>query len=115
MAEYEQFLNFHERLEKRRLENGILLQNLSHVRNLNVVHWNIPDGAEVARHHHPQEQFGFVIAGGFTIEIGGETYTLKAGDSYFVPSDVPHRFVAIGETEAIDVFSPIRDIEAHYK
>jgi quercetin dioxygenase-like cupin family protein len=118
MARYDQFMNFHEKIDERVLENGILLQSLGHVRHLNVVHWNLPDATEVARHRHPQEQFGFVIVGGFTIDIGEgddeEHYTLKAGDSYFLPADVPHRFLTMGETEAIDVFSPLRDVESHY-
>lgn len=107
-------INYADKIEKSQLNNGTLLQWLGHSENLSVVHWNIPDGNEVALHHHPQEQFGYVISGGFTVDIGDETYTLKAGDSYFIPSNVPHRFVAIGDTEAIDVFSPIRDVRTHY-
>ena len=107
-------INYADKIEKQRLSNGVLLQILGNSVNMNVVHWNMPDGAEVARHHHPQEQFGYVIKGGFTMDVGEETFTLKEGDSYFIPSNVPHRFVAIGETEAIDVFSPIRDVLAHY-
>lgn len=115
MGTYEPYINFHEKITKKRLENGTLLQILGHVEHLNVVHWNIPDRNEVARHQHPQEQFGYVIEGGFELEIGDQAYILRKGDSYFIPSNVPHRFVAIGDTEAIDVFSPLRDVEAHYK
>ena len=41
--------------------------------------------------------------------IGEERATLRAGDCYFIPSDLPHGFTALGETEAIDVFSPVRE------
>lgn len=115
MSEYGQYINFHTGIEKKQLDQGILLQSLGHVRHLNVVHWNLPDGADVPRHEHPQEQFGYVIEGGFEMEIGDERYTLGKGDSYFIPANVSHHFVAIGDTEAIDIFSPIRDVEAHYK
>ena len=37
-------------------------------------------------------------------------YELKEGDAYLVPADVPHGFVAIGETEAIDVFAPVKTV-----
>lgn len=107
-------INYHDKLEKTRLTGGILLQVLGQAEHMNVVHWNLPDNAVVDRHQHPQEQFGLVIKGGFQVEIGDDSYTIGAGDSYFVPANVPHRFVAIGETEAIDVFSPIRDVLAHY-
>jgi len=40
--------------------------------------------------------------------VGDETVELKAGDAYFIPPNVPHTFTAVGETEAIDVFNPIR-------
>ena len=97
-------INYADKIEKETLSNGTLLQWLGHAENLSVVHWNIPDGNEVALHHHPEEQFGYVITGGFTVDIGPDSF----------PSNIPHRFVAIGDTEAIDVFSPIRDVRQHY-
>lgn len=108
-------INYHDRIPKQRLSNGIELQLLGHVNGMNAVHWNLPNGAVIERHHHPQEQFGLVIKGGFRVELGDETFTIGAGDSYWIPSDVPHRFTAIGETEAVDVFSPIRDVEQNYR
>jgi quercetin dioxygenase-like cupin family protein len=101
---------YHDRLEVERFQEGILLQRLGRAENISAVHWNMEDGAVVDTHHHPQEQFGYVISGGFEVTIGGETRTLRAGDAYFVPPNVPHRFVAIGQTEAIDVFTPVREV-----
>ncbi|MDD5092510.1 MAG: cupin domain-containing protein, partial [Candidatus Wallbacteria bacterium] len=82
---------------------------------MNVLHWNMQDGAEVKLHQHPEEQFGYVIKGGFRYVMGDNTYEIFAGDSYFVPPNVPHSFIALGETEAIDVFSPIRKEIPGYK
>lgn len=87
---------------------GVVRQDFAEGRNLNVLHWNMADGSEVTLHTHPQEQFGYVIKGGFTMRIGDETRELQAGDAYVVPAGVPHSFVAIGDTEAIDVFSPLK-------
>ena len=42
------------------------------------------------------------------MKVGYETTTLKAGDAYVIPPNVLHEFIAIGETEAIDVFSPVK-------
>lgn len=102
----------HKKIEKKEFAAGILLQQLGRAENINAVHWNFEDGAVLAKHHHPQEQFGFIIKGAFEVTIGDETQILKAGDAYFVPSNVPHGFVPIGETEAIDVFTPIREVGA---
>jgi quercetin dioxygenase-like cupin family protein len=87
---------------------GIIMQVLGAGENINVLHWDMADGSIVELHQHPEEQFGYVIKGGFEMIIGDETFTIGAGDAYFIPPDTPHKFVAIGETEAIDVFNPIR-------
>ena len=89
--------------------NGVLLKSLGSGVNMNVLHWDMADGSTVPAHEHPQEQFGYVIRGGFEMTIGAETAILKAGDSYFIPGGVAHSFKAIGQTEAIDVFSPVRE------
>ncbi|MEN8174836.1 MAG: cupin domain-containing protein [Pseudomonadota bacterium] len=104
-----------DKIDAETLPNGIVLKRLGHGEKMSVVHWNMEDGAVVDRHHHDSEQFGYVIKGAFEIEIGDEKSIINAGDSYFVPSNTPHRFVAIGTTEAIDVFSPPREVETHYR
>ena len=100
-----------QEVPKKDIGQEILLQIIANGENLNAVHWNIPDGAVVPRHNHPQEQFGYVIAGALLVIIEGyDTYTVNAGDSYVIPSNAFHEFKAIGQTEAIDVFSPPRDL-----
>jgi quercetin dioxygenase-like cupin family protein len=67
-----------------------------------------PD-AVVPEHKHENEQLGFVIAGTITMSIGTEKRELHAGDTYNIPSNVPHEALA-GERGAtvVDVFAPIR-------
>lgn len=99
---------YHEEIEKKDLGKGIIFQYLGKGQNMNVFHWNMAAGSVVALHKHSEEQFGYVIKGGFEIELEGKKYTLKEGDAYFIPPDALHSFVAIGETEAIDVFAPVK-------
>lgn len=99
---------FHDKIEKIDMGGGVVRQDFAEGRNLNVLHWNIEDGGEVKLHTHSQEQFGLVIKGGFDMLVGEERSILRAGDAYIIPPNVPHSFVAIGETEAIDVFSPVK-------
>ena len=87
---------------------GVVLKILGHAENMNVLHWDMEDGSVVAWHSHPEEQFGYCIAGGFSMRVGDETAELRAGDCYFIPPNVPHEFTAVGKTEAIDVFSPMK-------
>lgn len=60
-------------------------------------------------HHHENEQLGLIVAGELTFHIGGEERTLKPGDVYSIPSDVPHDAKAgpHGAT-VVDVFIPVR-------
>jgi quercetin dioxygenase-like cupin family protein len=60
-------------------------------------------------HHHENEQLGFVIAGVITMWIGGEHQELHAGDTYTIPSHVPHHVVVGPEVATVvDVFAPVR-------
>lgn len=60
-------------------------------------------------HHHENEQLGFVIAGSMTMWIGDEKADLHPGDTYTIPSDLPHH-VVVGPDgcTVLDVFAPVR-------
>lgn len=98
-------------VEKKEIFKGVIGQYLGSGENMNVMHWNFEDNVSLPEHHHEAEQFGYIIKGGFKATINGVTKTLMAGDYYFVPSNALHSFSSIGDTEAIDVFSPIKEIK----
>jgi len=97
-------------VDKKELFNGVIGQYLGSGQNMNVMHWNFEDNVTLPEHHHASEQFGYVIKGAFRATIDGKTELLGAGDYYFIPPNAPHSFTSVGETEAIDVFSPIKAI-----
>lgn len=101
---------FHEKIEKKDLGKGIIFQYLGIGDSMNVFHWNMADGSVVEMHDHPEEQFGYVIKGGFEIILDGKKTVIGQGDAYFIPPNARHSFVAIGETEAIDIFTPIKKV-----
>jgi mannose-6-phosphate isomerase-like protein (cupin superfamily) len=41
--------------------------------------------------HHEGREFGLILEGELVIELGFESYTLKAGDSIILESTTPHR------------------------
>jgi transcriptional regulator with XRE-family HTH domain len=43
--------------------------------------------------HHEGREFGLVLEGELVIELGFESYTLKAGDSIILESTTPHRLI----------------------
>ena len=70
---------------------------------------DLEPNAVVAEHHHPNEQVGLVLRGSLTFTVGGERRALRAGDTYNIPSDVPHDAVAGPEgCSVVDVFAPVR-------
>jgi quercetin dioxygenase-like cupin family protein len=98
-------------VEKKEIFKGVIGQYLGSGEKMNVMHWNFDDNVILPSHKHESEQFGYVIKGAFRATIGDKTQLIEAGDSYFIPSNTQHSFTSVGETEAIDVFSPIREID----
>lgn len=64
---------------------------------------------EVPEHHHENEQVGFVLRGSITMTIAGDARKLQVGETYVIPSDVPHSGTAGPDgATVVDVFAPIR-------
>jgi quercetin dioxygenase-like cupin family protein len=67
-------------------------------------------GAVAQEHHHEHEQLGMVISGAVTFRIGEETQELGPGETWTIPSNVPHEATAGPEGAVlIDVFAPVRE------
>ena len=60
-------------------------------------------------HHHENEQLGFVLNGSIEFRVASDKRVLHAGDSYVIPSHVPHQAVAGAEgATVVDIFAPVR-------
>jgi quercetin dioxygenase-like cupin family protein len=66
-------------------------------------------GACGAEHRHVHEQLSYCLSGEFIFTIDGETATLKAGDSLFVPSSALHGTTCVSAGRLLDVFTPQRE------
>jgi quercetin dioxygenase-like cupin family protein len=71
-------------------------------------------GAIVAQHSHPHEQVGYVARGRFEFTLGDsasplDRRTLSAGDGYTIPGGLLHSVLALEDSVAVDVFSPVRE------
>jgi quercetin dioxygenase-like cupin family protein len=61
----------------------------------------IPPGGQSARHSHPGEDFGYLLAGTVVLEFDdGERKTLAAGDAYLIRRGRVHHARNIGRTPA---------------
>ena len=68
----------------------------------------IAKGAVVPEHHHESEQITYILTGALEFEIEGRQIVVSAGQVLRIPSNVPHRAVALEDTLDLDIFSPIR-------
>lgn len=65
--------------------------------------------AQGTLHHHPEEQWGVLLAGSGVRVQGGEEVAVRQGDFWRTPGNVPHTLRAGPEgCRVIDIFSPPR-------
>jgi|SRR5579875_185371 quercetin dioxygenase-like cupin family protein len=64
--------------------------------------------AVVPEHHHESEQITYIVEGALKFDIEGRQVIVRAGEVLHIPSNVPHRAVALEDTVDLDIFSPIR-------
>ena len=64
----------------------------------------------VPEHSHEHEQLGMCVSGSLRFRVGEESRKLGPGETWAIPSNVPHE-VHVGPEGAvvIDVFAPTRD------
>lgn len=68
-------------------------------------------GAKIGLHYHNCEESVLILEGEAIAEIGGTRHSLKAGDTTWIPANLPHRF--LNETDApMRIFWTYADIDA---
>ena len=65
-------------------------------------------GAVVPEHSHESEQITYILDGALRFELEGREVVVAKGQVLRIPSNVPHRAVALEDTFDLDIFSPIR-------
>lgn len=66
-----------------------------------VFEWADRPGAYYPPHSHPEDQSHWVVSGALTLIVGGEEYTLKAGDRDFLPAWTEHEARVEGGEAAV--------------
>jgi quercetin dioxygenase-like cupin family protein len=68
-------------------------------------------GDDVPRHSHDNEQITYILEGALQFWFGendDRTLTVRAGEVVVIPSNLPHRALALEDTLDVDVFNPPR-------
>ena len=68
----------------------------------------ISKDAVVPLHRHESEQITYILKGALKFELQGREVIVREGEVLLIPSNVPHRAIALEDTLDLDVFSPIR-------
>lgn len=75
-------------------------------RALQLLHERLAPGADtgVDMLRHEAEESGVVLRGKLELTVGGQTYVLGAGDTYYFDGRLPHRFRNVGN-DVLEVVS----------
>ena len=78
--------------------------------------WDLEPGAEVK---HPTsrdyETVGYVISGRATLELEGQTLSLKAGNSWLVPAGAMHQYKILEHFTAVEATAPPAEVHGRDK
>ena len=97
-----------ESVKSQKVGQGVGRKILARGGELMMVQVNFEKGAVGAVHTHPHQQVSYVLKGSFELEMEGRKEIIRAGDSFYVPADVPHGVVALEPSAILDVFTPQR-------
>jgi len=93
--------------------NDHIVRRLTYLNDLMIVIVDFEGGPQTEPdpiHYHVHEQVSYVAEGEVLVIIGDQQKTLKAGDVFIVPSNVPHTTQMLTPTlRLIDAFNPIRE------
>ena len=93
---------------KKEVVNDKLWRKLVSGEKVMVAQLSLAKGCAVPTHQHESEQISCIVQGALKFELEGRELTLRAGEVLVIPSNVPHSAVALEDSQAFDIFSPIR-------
>ena len=76
-----------------------------------LAHVWLDKGCIVPKHQHENEQLTYIVSGALHFWIGEdqkEEVVVRAGEVLHIPSNVPHKALALEDTLDVDIFSPPR-------
>jgi quercetin dioxygenase-like cupin family protein len=93
----------------RELLDGVRLKAISYGERTLLTEVRFEKGAVVPEHQHPHEQTGYLVSGSLRFFSGDQEATATPGDSWNLPSGLPHGAEALEDSVVIEVFSPVRE------
>jgi len=88
---------------------GVRRKIMAYDDKLMIVRVEFEKGGIGIPHQHYHSQITHIESGVFEVEIGGEKKILRAGDAFYIPSNIMHGAVCLDAGTLIDAFSPKRE------
>jgi quercetin dioxygenase-like cupin family protein len=88
---------------------GITRRILAHCPEVMLTEHMLEKGAILPEHEHPHVQLVYLVSGELLVEMDGQQFTLREGDSLSIPSHISHKASALVKSVALDIFAPRRD------
>lgn len=75
-----------------------------------------PNGGPPLHIHPNQDEWFYILEGEYYFQVGEDKYSMKAGDTIFLPKNVPHAFIQISEkARTIVSYLPAGKMEDFFK
>jgi quercetin dioxygenase-like cupin family protein len=90
---------------------GSISRKLITADRMMIAHVYFKKGDDVPQHSHENEQLTYILEGTLHFWFGADgsrEITVRAGEVVVIPSNVPHRALALEDTLDVDVFCPPR-------
>ena len=97
-----------ETLSWKEVEPGVSRKIMAYDPSLMLMQVKFEKGGIGPIHQHVHVQISHVFSGVFEVQVDGNKKILKAGDSFFVPSNLWHGVLCLEAGILIDTFSPMR-------
>jgi quercetin dioxygenase-like cupin family protein len=93
------------------LKGGITRKMITGERMM-IAHVYFKKGDDVPQHSHDNEQLTYILSGALKFWFGAkgeQEVTVRAGEVVVIPSNLPHRALALEDTLDVDIFCPPRE------
>jgi quercetin dioxygenase-like cupin family protein len=77
-----------------------------------LAHVYLAKGCIVPKHSHANEQLTYILEGALHFFLGEdqtEEVIVRAGEVLHIPSNLPHKAIALEDTLDVDIFDPPRE------
>jgi len=109
MANESSVYNVDANIEWEKIDDKLQRKIFGYNESIMMVKVHFKVGGVGPLHAHPHSQTTYVESGSFEVTIGNEKKVLRAGDGFYIPSNVEHGAICLEEGLLIDVFSPVRE------